>query len=88
MFIKTLKNLFRKRLTEKGFYVEPPAEAEGRVEYCKEKCKKSYLCMKNCPAIAISVTPDKFISIDHEKCIRCAVCTVVCPTKALVMKPK
>jgi Fe-S-cluster-containing hydrogenase component 2 len=44
--------------------------------------------VKYCPAIAISVLPDKFIFIDHEKCIRCALCTTVCPTKALLMKQK
>jgi formate hydrogenlyase subunit 6/NADH:ubiquinone oxidoreductase subunit I len=88
MFIKALKNLFRRRITEKGFYVEPPPEAEGRVEYDKSKCTKCHLCVKYCPAIAISVLPGKFISVDNEKCIRCSLCTAVCPTKALVMKPK
>ena len=88
MFLKTLKGLFQKRDTIDGYEREVPLWAEKRVEYDRSKCIKCHLCVKHCPAIAISVVEEGFVKVNHEVCIRCAVCTEVCPTKALVMKRK
>jgi len=86
VFLKALIGLFRRRETIEGFRRETPRWAESRVAYDKSKCIKCHLCVKHCPAVAISVVEEGFVKVDHEKCIRCSVCTEVCPTKALVMK--
>ncbi|MBR9681806.1 MAG: 4Fe-4S binding protein [Candidatus Altiarchaeota archaeon] len=83
MFIKVLKNIFKKRETLQGFTREFPKNRIGRISYNQKKCTKAYECVKYCPANAISVRADKFIQIDHEKCIRCKICVRVCPSKAL-----
>ena len=33
----------------------------------------------NCPAEAISETPDGKFAIDPEKCVECGTCAAVCP---------
>ena len=88
MFIKALIGLFRRRQTIRGDERIPHKDFKGRVHYDREKCTKSYLCIKNCPPIAIHRTKDGFIEIDHEVCIRCGICTEICPTKALMMRKK
>ena len=80
--------MFRKKETLNGFELEPEKGHKGRIEYNQKKCKKHYKCVKYCPAVAISVRPDKFIKIDHEKCIRCGLCVEVCPEKALRTREK
>ncbi|HDR53744.1 MAG TPA: 4Fe-4S dicluster domain-containing protein [archaeon] len=86
--LKVLKNLFRSRQTDPGFSREFPKERMGRVVYDEKKCIKCYECVRNCPAVAISVRPDKFVQVDDEKCIRCGLCVRKCPTRALKMKEK
>jgi len=46
-----------------------------------EKCTACNLCIKNCPADAISYKNKKAF-IDEKKCIGCARCIAVCPQKA------
>ena len=86
MFIKILKNIFRKRDTVKGFTREFPKERVGKIYYNPKKCTKKYECVKYCPANAISIGPDKLIVIDDKKCIRCGICVRMCPSKALKAK--
>ena len=50
----------------------------------KEKCVKCGICMKHCPAKAITLNP--FPEINPEKCIRCFCCIEVCPNHALHLK--
>ena len=88
MFTKILRNLFRRRQTQKGLVRDFPKERVGRIYYNQKKCTKAYRCVKYCPANAISVGPDGYIRIDHEKCIRCGICVRECPSKALKAKSK
>lgn len=50
----------------------------------KEKCVKCGICMKHCPAKAITLKP--FPEIDSKKCIRCFCCIEVCPNHALHLR--
>ncbi|MGI6446001.1 MAG: DUF362 domain-containing protein [Candidatus Ozemobacteraceae bacterium] len=45
-----------------------------------ENCIKCGLCVRDCPADAITLDP---ITIDREKCIGCGKCIGVCPVKAI-----
>ena len=88
MFLKTLIGLFRPRQTLKGDKRIPHRDFKGRVHYDQSKCTKSYQCVKNCPPTAIRIKKDGFIEIDHKACIRCGICTEICPEKALIMEKK
>ena len=46
-----------------------------------EKCQACGLCLKNCPAAAISGKKDVVYVIDPVKCIKCDTCFDVCPDK-------
>jgi Na+-translocating ferredoxin:NAD+ oxidoreductase RNF subunit RnfB len=50
---------------------------------CETGCIGCQLCVKNCPAGAVSV--DSFLSyIDQEKCTGCGTCVEKCPKKTIV----
>lgn len=49
-----------------------------------EKCKKCGLCMKNCPANAITGSREAGYIVDSQKCIKCGVCFDVCKFKAVM----
>jgi len=48
------------------------------------RCQKCSICVKSCPAKAIS-PPDKinFPVIDRKKCIKCLCCHEMCPYEAI-----
>ena len=46
-----------------------------------EKCQACGICMKNCPAGAISGKKGIVHMIDQEKCIKCGMCFEVCPER-------
>jgi uncharacterized protein len=48
----------------------------------EEGCKVCHTCLKWCPADAILIK-EKTAEINHDLCIGCGECTVVCPTKAI-----
>lgn len=46
------------------------------------KCQACAICVKNCPADALSLNEDK-IYFDGEKCIYCRTCEAICPLDAI-----
>ena len=46
-----------------------------------EKCRGCGLCLKNCPAGAISGERRQVHTIDQAKCIKCGACLEVCPSR-------
>jgi len=58
----------------------------GRLDLNKDKCVGCKLCIKVCPANAISYLPEsKKVFIHHDRCCFCAQCTEICPPKCLAM---
>ncbi len=50
----------------------------------KDLCKGCGICMRSCPPQSISLSESKdFVSIDHNKCIRCFCCQELCPEGAI-----
>ena len=83
-----LKNLLRKPFTVKYPYVrvEPPKGYRGRPSVEKEKCVECWLCIRTCPARAITVSKEtKKPSIWYVRCIFCGECAEVCPTRAITL---
>lgn len=52
-----------------NYYIEP------------EKCKACLICLRNCPAEAISGGKDLIHVIDQTKCSKCGTCFDVCPPR-------
>jgi len=46
-----------------------------------DKCKACLICLRECPAEAISGEKKQVHVIDQSKCIRCGVCLSVCPDR-------
>ena len=58
----------------------------GRLDYDRDKCPGCKLCIRVCPANAISfVAESKKIVIHNDRCCFCAQCTEICPVKCLAM---
>ncbi len=49
-----------------------------------EKCKKCGMCLRVCPANAISGNREQGYTIDSEKCIKCGQCFQVCKFSAII----
>jgi NADH-quinone oxidoreductase subunit F len=71
-------------------YEEHVAAKKCRARVCRgliayyiqpDKCRGCGLCLKNCPAAAISGGKQMVHIIDQDKCTRCGVCLEVCPPK-------
>jgi len=46
-----------------------------------EKCRACMICLRRCPAEAISGGKAQVHAIDQDKCIRCGTCFEVCPPR-------
>lgn len=66
--------------------VPTPEGFRGRIAYDKDKCIGCRLCVRVCPANAISyITEEKKIMVHVDRCCFCAQCTEICPVQCLSM---
>ncbi|MDO3376977.1 sigma 54-interacting transcriptional regulator [Geoalkalibacter halelectricus] len=56
----------------------------GPIETVKERCRKCYSCVRNCPVKAIKVGPE-WAEVIHARCIGCGKCLKACSQKAKVI---
>lgn len=54
----------------------------------KKKCRKCYLCVRNCPVKAMKISKLGYPKIKRKKCIRCFCCIESCPEHALYIKER
>ena len=88
MVPRALRNLVSKPATRRYPYeIRPRFEgARGTIEFDVETCNYCMLCMRRCPAAAITVSrEDRVWAIEHLTCIGCNVCVEVCAKKSLTM---
>lgn len=91
---EVLPHAFKKPITTQYPKVkaEIPDRFRGKVVSFDAKCVGCKICMRDCPADAITLTKvaeKQFeISIDLAKCIYCAQCVDSCPRKVLVSTPE
>lgn len=45
-------------------------------------------CVASCPVNALTMSNEKTILVDEEKCIRCGMCAEACPFGAITLHPK
>jgi formate hydrogenlyase subunit 6/NADH:ubiquinone oxidoreductase subunit I len=89
MLGEVLSHTFKKPATLGYPFVKAqmPDNFRGKLVSYEAKCVGCKICMKDCPANAITITKvaDKQfeIIIDLDKCIYCAQCVDSCPRKAL-----
>jgi formate hydrogenlyase subunit 6/NADH:ubiquinone oxidoreductase subunit I len=89
MIKQVLQSIFKKPATNMYPYekLEMPDNIRGKLKFHPEKCTGCKLCMKDCPADAITINKlgeKQFEAvIDLGKCIYCAQCVDTCPAKAL-----
>ncbi|MBE0595694.1 MAG: sigma 54-interacting transcriptional regulator, partial [Desulfuromonadales bacterium] len=56
----------------------------GPITTIKERCRKCYSCVRNCPVKAIRVKED-YAEVIHSRCIGCGKCLKVCSQQAKVI---
>ncbi len=56
----------------------------GPIQTVKERCRKCYSCVRNCPVKAIRVKED-WAEVIHERCIGCGKCVKVCTQQAKIV---
>jgi formate hydrogenlyase subunit 6/NADH:ubiquinone oxidoreductase subunit I len=91
MIRQVLSSLFKKPATTQYPFHKDPFEVHtrfrGKLKFYPEKCIGCKMCMRDCPANAITIrkVADKIFEadIDLGKCIYCAQCVDSCPKKAL-----
>jgi formate hydrogenlyase subunit 6/NADH:ubiquinone oxidoreductase subunit I len=81
MIIEAVKNLFRRRFTQKREFV--PKGIRGKHIYEPDKCESLGMCIRYCPTNAIKFRKDRKIKIDLGKCIFCGMCEEFCPKGAI-----
>jgi len=66
--------------------VEPPERFRGRIAYEKTKCIGCKLCIKVCPANAITfLSEEKKVQFHVDRCCFCEQCTEICPVSCIWM---
>jgi formate hydrogenlyase subunit 6/NADH:ubiquinone oxidoreductase subunit I len=88
MVPRALRNLASRPATRRYPYeIRPRFEgARGTIEFDVETCNYCMLCMRRCPAAAITVNrEERMWAIEQLTCIACGVCVDVCAKKSLSM---
>ncbi|MFA5700720.1 MAG: 4Fe-4S binding protein, partial [Desulfuromonas sp.] len=49
----------------------------GPIKTVKERCRKCYACVRNCPVKAMRVRPTH-VEVIHSRCIGCGKCIAAC----------
>src|ERR1039457_2191129 len=57
------------------------------IQTLKDKCRKCFTCVRNCPVKAIKGEID-YTEIIYERCIGCGKCVTNCPQKAKIFSDK
>ncbi|MFP4482078.1 MAG: 4Fe-4S binding protein [Thermovirgaceae bacterium] len=66
--------------------VEIPENFRGRIAYDKNACIGCKMCIRVCPAHAItSLDEEKKVEFHMDRCCFCAQCTEICPVKCIWM---
>ena len=89
-----LKSLFKKPATK--ITADQPiitknwkARTRGHIDIDKDQCILCGMCMRKCPANAITVDrAGSTWEIQRMQCIQCGSCVEVCPKKCLSMAPE
>ncbi|HKK00828.1 MAG TPA: [Fe-Fe] hydrogenase large subunit C-terminal domain-containing protein, partial [Desulfuromonadales bacterium] len=56
----------------------------GPIKTVKERCRKCYSCVRNCPVKAIKVQSD-YAEVLYDRCIGCGKCIKVCSQQAKIL---
>ena len=89
MLLSVLSSLFKKPATIAYPYAKftMPDHFRGQPKFDSSKCTGCRLCIRDCPAQAITITKvaDRTFeaSIDLGKCVYCAQCAETCPRKVI-----
>lgn len=90
MLAELLKHMMKTPATTQYPYkkIAIPATYRGRIVFTSENCIGCKICVRDCPAAAISINKpgeEKIFEavFDLDKCIYCAQCVLSCPKKAL-----
>jgi len=57
----------------------------GPIKTVRDRCRKCYSCVRNCPVKAIKVRSD-CAEVIHDRCIGCGKCLRSCSQQAKVIK--
>lgn len=57
----------------------------GVVETTDKRCKRCYICVRNCPAKAIKIEEEQIYILD-ERCIGCGICVIACSQNAIKIR--
>ena len=89
MFNSVLGSLFAKPATIKYPFEKfvMPKDFRGQPKFFSEKCTGCRLCIRDCPAQAITITKvgeKRFqATLDRGRCVYCAQCAETCPRKCI-----
>jgi formate hydrogenlyase subunit 6/NADH:ubiquinone oxidoreductase subunit I len=94
MILPVLGSLFKKPATIRYPFerFRMPEAFRGQPVFDSSKCSGCRLCIRDCPAQAITITKigDKRFeaSLDLGKCVYCAQCAETCPRKVIEITPE